>query len=207
MTILPLTYLGNIEYYRLLYSGGCVIDLYENYVKQSFRNRCEIMTSGGRASLTVNVVKGGSIHKKTMRDIRIDYSKRWQHQHWLSLLSAYRNSPYFEHYGELFEPFYTQHYEFLADLNIGLMETMFRILGRPEDMIFSKEYVRTSETDTDYRGLLKPSGMPLSDSINAIYNEYYQVFSEKIPFEPNLSIIDLIFCEGPLAVNYVRGNL
>ena len=118
-TILPPTYLGSTEYFRCLYDGTCVIDLYEHYVKQSYRNRCDILTAGGPASLTVHVVKGGSIRKRPVCDMRIDYSKRWQHQHWMSILSAYRNSPYFDHYRDRFEPFYNREFTFLADWNIA----------------------------------------------------------------------------------------
>ena len=130
-TILPLTYLGSTEYFRCLYDGTCVIDLYEHYVKQSYRNRCDILTAGGPASLTVHVVKGGSIRKRPVCDMRIDYSKRWQHQHWMSILSAYRNSPYFDHYRDRFEPFYNREFTFLADWNIALLETVTGILGTP----------------------------------------------------------------------------
>ena len=145
-TILPLTYLGSTEYFRCLYDGTCVIDLYEHYVKQSYRNRCDILTAGGPASLTVHVVKGGSIRKRPVCDMRIDYSKRWQHQHWMSILSAYRNSPYFDHYRDRFEPFYNREFTFLADWNIALLETVTGILGTPPALRFSDSYIEALNT-------------------------------------------------------------
>ena len=154
-TILPLTYLGSTEYFRCLYDGTCVIDLYEHYVKQSYRNRCDILTAGGPASLTVHVVKGGSIRKRPVCDMRIDYSNRWQHQHWMSILSAYRNSPYFDHYRDRFEPFYNREFTFLADWNIALLETVTGILGTPPALRFSDSYI---EADTDDRS--GPTGAP-----------------------------------------------
>lgn len=204
MTILPLTYLGNTEYFAQLLRGDCVIDLYEHYVKQSYRNRCEIVTAGGVASLTVHVVKGGSMIKKPIRDMRIDYSKRWQHQHWVSIVSAYKNSPYFDHYGELFEPLYRKEFEFLTDLNIGLMETILKILGNPIDLHFSQQYVEPQEEDTDLRSRFKPASPAISPQDESRFAPYEQVFSDRLPFQPNLSIADLLFCEGPQAVEYLR---
>ena len=155
-TILPLTYLGSTEYFRCLYDGTCVIDLYEHYVKQSYRNRCDILTAGGPASLTVHVVKGGSIRKRPVCDMRIDYSKRWQHQHWMSILSAYRNSPYFDHYRDRFEPFYNREFTFLADWNIALLETVTGILGTPPALRFSDSYIEADTDDRDLRPAFEP---------------------------------------------------
>ena len=205
MTILPLTYLGNTEYFSLLLQEECIIDLYEHYIKQSYRNRCEIMTATGTAALTVNVVKGGSIVKRPVRDIQIVSSKRWQHHHWTAITSAYRNSPYFDHYCDLFAPFYEKRFRFLADLNIPLAETIVKILGSPGSLRFSDSYVETSTGDTDLRGAFKPSAdrtrMPPAT------HEYQQVFSDRQPFAPNLSVIDLIFCEGPAAADILRGSI
>lgn len=204
MTILPLTYLGNTEYFRRLMADDCVIDLYEHYVKQTGRNRCEIMTSGGAALLTVNVVKGSSMLKRPVCDMRIDYSKRWQHQHWMSIVSAYANSPYFDHYGGLFEPFYRTRYTFLADFNMGLLETVTSALGMCDRLRFSTSYIEAAADDCDMRGAFDtwaPHGRectPLGPYAPA--RPYEQVFADRLPFEPYLSIIDMLFCEGPSAV-------
>ncbi len=204
MKIFPLTYLGNIEYFSELCSGAkIVIDIGENYVKQTYRNRCEIMTAGGVIPLIVNVAKGRSIHKKAVKDIRIDYSKRWMHQHRVSLISAYKNSPYFDHYWEKFEPFYLREFAFLADLNRGLLETALAALKLEPEFRYSGEYVRGEENDGDMRGNFprKSRHLPAGELQTPIFTmePYTQVFSGRIPFEPNLSVIDLIFCEGPCA--------
>lgn len=200
MTILPLTYLGNIRYYSTLLRKDCVIDLYENYVKQTFRNRCEILTAQGEAALTVNVVKGGSSRKRPLRDIRIDYSKRWQHQHWVSIVSAYKGSPYFDHYSELFAPFFSKEFGWLADLNAGLLETVLQALGSPVQPLFSDRYVEAAVGDEDMRAMFKSSYVPEAASA---FLPYEQVFSDRLPFRPNLSIIDLLFCEGPCAKSFL----
>jgi WbqC-like protein family. len=204
MKILPLTYLGNIEYFSELCSGEKVtIDLGENYVKQTFRNRCEIMTAGGVTALTVNVVKGRSINKKAVSDIRIDYSKRWMHQHRISLVSAYRNSPYFDHYWEKLDPFYLKEFTFLADLNRELITAVLGMLKLQPEFSYSDGYIHAGEADEDMRGSFAPK---LRDtSTGSIKHSsfpvrpYTQVFSENLPFAPNLSVIDLILCEGPAA--------
>lgn len=200
MTILPLTYLGNIEYYGRLMREECVIDIHEHYVKQSYRNRCEIMTANGVSSLTVNVCEGGSAKKHAMRDIRIDNSKRWQHQHWGAMIAAYGKSPYFEHYCGYFEKFYTQRYEYLSELSIGLLETVTKILKLPIILRYSESYVICGENDNDLRGNFKPSKS--RHTVDG-FIPYEQVFSDREEFKANLSIIDLLFCEGPSAKDFL----
>lgn len=242
MTILPLTYLGNTSWFAELAAGDCIIDIGENYVKQTYRNRCDIATAAGSDSLTVQVVKGGSKIKKPVRDMRIDYSKRWQHQHAVTLLSAYKNSPYYDHYMERFAPFYEKRYEFLADFNIGLLETVTGALGKGFGYRISETYVEASPDDRDLRGCFPPKGPEIesentggivtarhgliqvnhalqqeedkrsseySNSCDAQaplaghFEPYYQVFTERNGFIPNLSVIDLLFCEGPTATEII----
>lgn len=190
MKILPLAYLGSLEWWREALSPDAVIDVGEHFIKQSCRNRCEIATASGRMSLTANVVKGASIHKQAVRDMRLDYSKRWQHQHAVAIRSAYRSSPYYDYYEDLFAPFYQQQYEFLYDFTRGLAEVVCKIEGLDASRLrFSEEYVRATADDIDLRGhnfLLPRKGA----------EPYWQVFSERVPFESNCSIIDLIFNEG-----------
>ena len=200
MTILPLTYLGNTEYFGILMRGECIIDIHENYVKQSYRNRCEIMTANGVSSLTVNVREGGSAKKHAMCDIRTDNSKRWQHQHWRAMISAYGKSPYFEHYIGYFEKFYLHEYEYLSEFSIGLLETVTKLLKIPTILRYSDSYVTGGENDLDLRGYFKPS-----KSITDItrFKRYEQVFSDRQEFRANLSVIDLLFCEGPSAKDFL----
>lgn len=187
MTILPITYLGGVEWFSRLLGGDAIIDLGENWVKQTARNRCEIMTSGGVSTLTVPVHAG---HVR-LRDVRIDMSKRWTAIHWKSIVSAYRNSPFFDHYEELFAPIYERRHEFLVDLNLELLNVLAAILGATVQL--SDNYIVASPNDLDLRGkksLRRGSPTP----------EYFQIFSDPAtPFESGLSVIDLLFCEGPSA--------
>ena len=129
-TILPLAYLPSVEYFTHLLRGGCVVDLGEHFVKRSERNRARILASDGVMELTVHV-RNANRPRQPVRDVRLDYSKRWQHQHWGALVASYRSSPYFDFYAGRFEPFYRREWEFLADYNLGLLEVVFA--GRSAD--------------------------------------------------------------------------
>lgn len=202
MTILPITYLGSTGWFSLL-SGNSIIDIGESWVKQTARNRCEILTSGGVAALTVPVHSGRNAggepsyaEKVATKDVRIDHSKRWAHVHWQSLVSAYRSAPFFEHYEDRFEPvFRARRHEFLVDLDLELLEIALTILRLPMPLI-STEYVVASDGDLDLRGKKSLRRTESCESANAP-REYIQVFSDRHPFQPGLSIIDLIFNEGP----------
>lgn len=194
MKILPLAYLGSQEWWREALSPDAVIDVGEHYIKQTCRNRTEIATASGRMALTANVIKGASIHKKAVKDMRLDYSKRWQHQHSVALRSAYKSSPYYDYYADRLEPFFERRYEFLYDFNRELVDVVRGIAGIREELRYSEEYIVASPADEDLRGY-SFLGTPTLPN-RAPLPIYWQVFSERIPFEPNLSIIDYIFNEG-----------
>ncbi len=205
--VLPLAYLGNVQYFTKLCFEDCVIDVHEHFVKQSLRNRCAILASGGAIPLVVHVVKTPNDRKCAVRDTRIDYSKRWRHTHWTSLVSAYRNSPYFDFYAERFEPFYTRRYEFLYDLNTELTALLLELLGSDARLRFSERYIPPSDEIADFRGAL--SGKPRLHRPDPAFvpAPYYQVFADRTGFVPNLSAVDLLFCEGPHALQVLRDSL
>lgn len=189
MKILPLAYFGSLEWWREALSPDAVIDVGEHYIKQTCRNRTEIATADGRMSLTANVVKGASIHKCAVKDMRLDYSKRWQHQHAVAIRSAYKSSPYYDYYAHHFEPFFERRYDFLYDMNRELIETLLRIEGIEAPLRYSERYIVAGEGDVDLRGH-NFLGVRESDA------PYWQVFSERVPFQSNCSLLDLLFNEG-----------
>jgi hypothetical protein len=240
MTILPLTYLGGVEWFAHLAGGDCIVDVGENWVKQTARNRAEILTAGGVAALTVPV-HGGNAHggnsgaQIRIRDVRIDNSKRWQHTHWVSMVSAYRNSPFFDHYEERFAPVYgaAKRFDFLVDLNLELLDIVTAALrlgggteGSGRSFRLSEGYVAASPGDLDLRGkksLRRPGANPNPNPPpnpspgsgptasgpppqNFYFREYIQVFADRMPFIPGLSIVDLLFCEGPSARELLRSG-
>lgn len=188
MTILPLAYLPSVEWFAHAVREECLIDLGEHFVKRSERNRCRILTANGPMELTVQVVRANR-PRIPMRDVRIDYSKRWPHQHWVSLVSAYRGSPYFDHYAPRFEAIYATPFERLAELNLALAGLCAELLGTKLPRC-SATYVEAAPDDVDLRPKRR-------EGATFTAAPYVQVFSDRMPFVTNLSIADLLFCEGP----------
>ena len=195
MTILPIAYMPSVEYVARLLREECVIDLGEHYIKRSQRNRAQILSANGVMSLTVNVENANRPRQK-IKDVRIDYSKRWQHQHWVSILSAYKSSPYFDHYAHLLEPYYKREWRYLVDYNMEYLSTLLRLLGVDDKVNISEKYVAARDGDLD----LRPKQ---NEGSTVVAEPYFQVFSDRMPFEANLSILDLLMCEGPQAVSAV----
>lgn len=195
MVILPLAYMPSVEYVARLLREECVIDLGENFIKRSERNRAHILSANGVMALTVNVENANRPRQK-MRDVKIDYSKRWQHQHWVSILSAYKSSPYFDHFAHRIEPFYRKEWKYLVDYNLEYTSTLLSLLGMNRELPLSQSYYQAQSDDLDLRPKHK-------ESSTFVAEPYFQVFSDRMPFEANLSILDLIMCEGPQAVNAV----
>lgn len=198
MVILPSVYLGSVEYFaRLAQQGGdCVVDLGENYVKRSERNRTGIMTANGVMELSVHL-RNANRPRTPMRDMRIDYSKRWQHQHWVAIMSAYRSSAYFDYYAPMLEPFYTRRYEFLADYNSELTRLLMRAAGCDAELHLSDAYVEASDGDIDMRAKKRESTF--------VSPRYFQLFSDRFPFVSGLSVLDLLMSEGPSSIDVLRG--
>jgi hypothetical protein len=208
-TILPLTYLGNVQWFAHMLVDDCVIDIDEYYLKQSYRNRTVIAAANGLMPLTVQVANANRPRMK-MRDVRIDYSKRWQHQHWVSILSAYKSLPYFDFYGEEFAPFFERPYEFLVDWNADLCHTAMRALGIGKELNISERWINAEATatfDYDLRGAFSPKPRLAMADERFSAQPYCQVFADRAPFAPNISILDLLFCEGPAATTILRSCL
>ncbi len=196
MTILPSVYFGSIEYWAALVQAGedAVIDIGENYIKRSERNRTEIMTSNGVMQLSVQLAHANR-PRQPMRTMRIDYSKRWQHQHIIAMESAYRSSPYYDYYADRFTPLYEREWRHLVDLNMAILEALCKTLKIKMPRI-SDTYITATEDDIDLRDK-KRGSTPCAEP-------YIQVFDDRQPFVPNLSIFDLVMCEGPEAINYLK---
>ena len=191
-TILPLAYLPSVEYFTHLLRGGCVVDLGEHFVKRSERNRTRILAADGVMELTVHV-RNANRPRQPMRDMRLDYSKRWQHQHWGALVASDKSSPYFDFYAERLEPFYRRQWEFLADYNLSLLDTVCSLAKVPMPAL-SENYVDAAAGDLDLRPKHREGPAFVAEP-------YFQVFSERMPFAPNLSFADLLFAEGPASVS------
>ena len=193
MIILPTAYFGSTEYWTAIVKGGdsVVLDLGENYVKRSERNRTRIMTSGGVMQLSVQLCHANR-PRQAITSMQVDYSKRWQHQHLVAIESAYRSSPYFDYYADRFLPLFERRWERLVDLNMAIMEQCATVLKVAKPRV-SESYIVATEADRDMR--VKDNGSTY------VAEPYIQVFSDRFSFEERLSILDLIMCEGPEARN------
>ncbi len=189
MDILSSHYWGNIEYFAHIIKGDFVIDAHEHYRKQSYRNRMVIATSGGALSLSVPIIKVSGT-KQTMASVNIEYATKWQKDHWRAIVSAYRNSPYFDHYEDMVAPLYHQPYESLIEFNTQTTKLALEMMGKQIPISLSSQYVEPCQGN-DLRDAISPK---INSSFR--HEEYYQVFSDVVPFVANLSIFDLIMCEG-----------
>jgi hypothetical protein len=194
-TLLCSAYLPPVSFFTAIKSGGDVlIEQYDNYCKQTYRNRCRIATAGGVQSLTIPVVKADT-PKQLMKDVRISDHGQWRRQHWNALESAYMNSPFFIYYQDDFRPFYEKRYEFLIDFNTELTRLILSLAGMDKEVRLTTSYGnRESLNDgiTDLRNLAEP-GKNEPETQKA----YWQVFKQKYGFTANLSAVDLLFNMGP----------
>ena len=201
--LLSSTYFGPIQWYQKLHRMPCIIEQHDHFVKQTYRNRCVIATANGTQTLTVPIERYDGM-KCAMRDIRISDHGNWRHLHWNALVSAYGETPFFEFYADDLRPFFEKHHTFLFDLNLDIMHTMCQLLDVRPQVTLSEQYiVLPSEDDAvvDFREAIRPKH-PLPD---ADFNPtpYYQVRAQRHGFLPNLSILDLLFNEGPEGIFYL----
>ena len=203
-------YLGNIQYFGKLVQGARV-EGRENFQKQTYRNRAEVMTAGGVRTLSVPVVWDHRA-KMAIREVRIDYTLPWQREHWRTLRSAYAAAPYFDHYAERLATYFDERVyrpERLWDLNSDLTRLLLELTGLPEIVPFTEDYTAPAPLDAaaaagDFREIISHKPRLRRSDPTFRPPTYYQVFSDRIPFAPNLSVVDLLFCEGPQAGRVIR---
>ena len=192
--IFPTAYLPSIEYVSLfLKTEDASIEFFETYQKQSCRTRTNVMTANGVQTLTIPVIKTNGNHTLT-KDIEISYKESWQQVHLRCLESAYRKSAYFDYYFPYFEKIYKQKFNTLVELNDFCLKTILKTMKVKKDYSFTTDFERIAE-ENDYR-------ISLSKGTNKIeMKPYYQGFADRHGFIPNLSIVDLLFNEGPNSIH------
>lgn len=196
--IFPLLYLPPIEFYRQLIDNkdkNVILEKHEHFPKQTYRNRATIYGPNGKLNLIIPVVKGAKEHTQ-LKDVKISYDEDWQRLHWLSIQTSYRSSAYFEFYEDDFAPFYENKYTYLFDYNLELFDMLKKHLKLKVDFDFSESYIKNY--DLDFRESISPK-----KESTYVAKPYYQVFEDKYNFMPNLSIVDLLFSQGPQALQYI----
>jgi hypothetical protein len=203
--LIDLHFLPSLEYFCALNDfNEIIIERHERFVKQSYRNRCYILTSQRVEMLTVPVTgrRAGVLY----RDVRIDHSRPWHVHMWRTIMSSYRNSPFYEHYAGDLEALLARKHTFLYDLNLDALSFCLKSLRWKKEVVETATYTENVGQSLDARSVIESRE---SFATRNLYTPepYYQIFGTA--FSPNLSLIDLLFCKGPqsgeiLAVS--RGN-
>ena len=186
-------------FYHAIRSEGIMIEAHENYVKQSYRNRCHVLTTQGVQPLSIPIVKGSSKNKTKITAVEIDYSQKWYNVHWRTIQAAYGRAPYFEFYSDYIKEVYERQPKFLFELNIDLLRLYFKLLKVNKPLQFTAAYNETAPDNVlDLRNKIHPKIYP--DNLHV--KTYTQVFGKQ--FVPELSIIDLLFTQGPASLSYLQ---
>jgi hypothetical protein len=184
------------QYVAIAKSATIEFEIEDNFQKQTYRNRCYINTSNGKLLLNVPIKHHKGVKQKT-KDVRIDYTENWQLNHLKALKSAYSSSPFFEFYIDDLQPIFKSNHRFLIDLNLRCHDFIMDTLQLQLSTSFSTEYLK--ESDNDFRKLINAKVKTAFQ-----FNRYIQVFEQENGFIANLSMLDLIFMEGPNALNYLE---
>ena len=186
------TYFPTIASFSLLVKEPCLLEVSDNYQKQTYRNRTYIYGANGKQILTVPILHtGGETGRQLYKEVRVDNQVAWQKLHWKTLQTAYRTTPYFEYYEDKIAPIFTQKHDFLLDLNLRTIEAVLDCLHIDVSWEQTTAYHSTYDGVTDYRYLTDAKA-----AYEVSQDPYYQIFSDKHGFIPNLSILDLLFHEG-----------
>ena len=208
--LLQTTYFGPVQWYQKLKRyDHCVIEQYDSYQKQTYRNRCVIATANGLQALTVPVDHSPlTIDHVQCKDLRISDHNQWRRVHWNALQSAYSESPFFEYYADDIRPFFEQKYEFLIDFNEAIRQKMCELLDIETSVSYSSGFrghgsgfMVHGSGFKDFREVIHAKHP--QDDPEFQPRSYWQVFQHRYGFQPNLSILDLLFCMGPEAVFYL----
>ncbi len=168
---MPTAYLPPLSYLEALMREPATIEQMETFEKQTFRNRALIRdTKGDPVRLTVPVKKVE--HKQLTRDIEISYQTRWQHQHWITLVSSYQHTPYFMYFADYLRPFYEREYKWLLDLNDEMNATLVALLKKERPSIIDKSIIE--HRTTDWSG---------------------QIWTDQHPWQTELSVLETLFDE------------
>ncbi|ABG58354.1 WbqC family protein [Cytophaga hutchinsonii] len=189
--LIDLHYLPAISYFKTLAAADTIIlETQETFQKQTFRNRCEILTSNGKEALIVPILHGSS---SMIKDIKIDYNQRWFQIHDRSIRSAYGKSPFFDFFIEGISVILSQKHTFLWDLNYALLTLCLENLTLKKVLLESNSYIKPAEVPDnliDMRGKLVPQSKKTDSKF--VIKPYQQVFGNE--FVTDLSIVDLLFC-------------
>lgn len=197
--LLSTAFFGPVSYFAYISAAAlCTIEQHEHFIKQTYRNRAVILGANGPIPLIVPVEKGRE-QKIRIKDLRIAYDEEWQRNHWRTIFSAYNSSPFFEYYADEIEPFFRRKHSFLFDFNQKITQTILDILELPCSLQLTESFEQIAEETLNLREKISPKAHRNIVDPHLELQPYTQVFSDKFGFTPDLSILDLLFNEGPSA--------
>lgn len=195
------TYFPNIAHaVAMIQAEELTFEMDDNYQKQTYRNRTYIYGANGKLQLSIPIIHTQKERQK-YRDIKIYNAENWQDIHWKSLETAYRTSPFFEFYEDELHPLFTDKIEYLLDFNLKCIDAVLDCLQWEVKISKTEIYHKTVENKIDYRYL---ANARKECSYN--FDIYTQVFHSKHGFIPNLSILDVLFNEGPNTSSYLKNQ-
>jgi hypothetical protein len=196
------TYFGPIsQYSEIINTDEVLFEVHDNFQKQSFRNRCYIFNTNGKQLLNIPVKHPSSSSRKQTKDTLVENATHWQDQHFKSLKTAYRNSPFFEFYVDDLAHIFEKKYTYLQDINIDTFLFVSEALQISSNFKKTSSYTEVLESN-DFRNLVAIKTQPKN-----LVKPYIQMFDDKHGFLPNLSILDLLFMEGPNAISFLEKNV
>jgi len=194
------TYFPNVAHFVAIAKAKSItFEVDDNFLKQTYRNRTYIYASNGKLLLNIPVIHTQKNRQK-YRDVKISQETNWKDLHWKSLLSAYRTSPFFEYYEDDLNPLFTTKTNYILDFNLKCFETICECLQLETNYSKTTEYQKTVDDKFDFRLLVN------AKTEEPKFEPYKQVFDSKHGFLNNLSILDLLFNEGPNALNYLESQ-
>lgn len=198
--ILPTAYFPPLSWIALmLNSEEALIEIHETYPKQTLRNRCQILSANGKMNLSVPVKKVAGNNTKT-HEIEVLYNENWQQIHFRTIESAYNKSPFYFHYRQFLVDFYSKQFNHLIELNQEAMQIVMKMLKVEKVLSYTSEWQKEMPEHSDFR-------YNFSDKQSFFQcKPYYQVFSDRHTFQPDLSILDLLFNEGPETLRYLKNS-
>ncbi len=172
----------------------------DNYQKQTYRNRAYIAHSNGLLLLNVPIKHTNKGIRKMTKNVQTENDFPWQDQHWKSLQSAYRTSPFFEYYEDDLAPIFSRNVTSLLEHNLLIYACLAELIGLNEEYLKTNEYIAKPDC-TDLRNLINAK-----NKIDFTIEKYVQVHEANHDFIPNLSVLDLLFNQGPNTLNYLENQ-
>ncbi|MFY0713976.1 WbqC family protein [Seonamhaeicola sp. NFXS20] len=195
------TYFPNIAHFvGMVKAKEVMFEVEDNFVKQTYRNRTNIYAANSKLVLNIPVIHSQKNRQK-YKDVKIFNAEKWQLNHWKSLLSAYRTSPYFEYYEDELLPLFQKKADYILDFNFKCFEVICNCLQLDLNISKSESFEKNVESKVDLRFLVNAKKEQPQN-----FEKYTQVFCNKHGYISNLSILDLLFNEGPNALNYLESQ-